>query len=141
MRCGIAEIEIDFAAYDVVHNDVLAWRTKSQRALVFKDVTGILKFFQVALVKFCAFALQIRSEIAADVRAFVPLEAEPLQPFVNGGHRFLGVSLNVGVFDTQHEFAAVMPRKEPIKQRGTRPADVQIASGRGSETNADIRSH
>ena len=78
MRRRIGEIEIDFAAHDVVDDDVLARRTKSQRTLVFEDVTGILKFLQVALVKFCALTLQIRSEIAADVRTFVPIQAQPL---------------------------------------------------------------
>src|SRR5437667_8023007 len=95
----------------------------------------------MSLVKFRALALQIRPKIAADVRAFAPVQAEPLQPFVNGGHCFLGVSLDVGVFDAQHEFSAMVPRKKPIEQRSACPADVQIASRRGGETNADFRRH
>src|SRR5207247_9776524 len=126
MRCGIAEIEIDFAAYDVVHNDVLAWRTKSQRALVFKDVTGILKFFQVTLVKFCALALQIRTKLAANMRPFVPIQAEPFQTFVNGGHCFLGITLPVSVFNSLHEFFSVMSRKQPVEQCSARAANVEI---------------
>ena len=77
MRCRIAEIEIDFSADKVINHDVLARRTKSHRAVVLENVTGVLKFFQIALVKFGALALQIRSEIAADVRTFVPIESEP----------------------------------------------------------------
>ena len=141
MRCRIAEIEIDSPAHDVIHDHVLARGTKSQRALVFEDVTGVLKSFQIALVQFRALTLQIRSEIAANMRAFIPIQAEPLQSFVNRCHRFLGVSFDVGVFDAQHEFTAVMPRKQPVEQRGARPSNVQVASRRGSETNADFRSH
>ena len=80
MRRRIAEIEIDSAAHDVVHDDVLARRPKSQRALVFENVTGVLKFFQVTLVKFSAFALQIRSEIPTDLRAFIPIDPSHSNP-------------------------------------------------------------
>ena len=99
MRGRIAEVEIDSPANDIIDDDVLARRTKPHRALVFKDVTGVLQFFQVTLVEFSAFTLQVRSEIAADVRAFVPVQAQPFQAFVDRGHRFLGVSLDIGVFD------------------------------------------
>src|SRR5437667_12892934 len=95
----------------------------------------------MSLVKFRALALQIRPKIASDVRAFAPVQAEPLQPFVNGGHCFLGVALDVGVFDAEHEFSAMVPRKKPIEERSARPADVQMASRRGGETNADFRAH
>ena len=104
-------------------------------------MTCILKFFEVALVQFRALTLQIRSEIAADVRTFVPVQAEPFKPPVNGGHRFLGVPLDIGVFDAQNEFAAVMARKQPVEQCGARTADVQISSRRGGKPNADVRSH
>src|SRR5438045_4524190 len=78
MRRRIAKIEIDSAAHDVIHDDVLARRTKSQRALVLEDVTGILKLFQVALVTFRSLTLQVRSEFAARMRAFVPVEPQTL---------------------------------------------------------------
>ena len=48
---GIGEIEIDFAADKIIDNDVLARRTKSERARVLKDMTGVLQLFQIALVK------------------------------------------------------------------------------------------
>jgi len=44
----------------------------------------------------------------------------------------------VGVFNAQNEFAAVMPRKEPVEKRRARAADVEIASRRVSETDADF---
>jgi hypothetical protein len=78
VRRWIAEIEVNFAANDVIDDDVLAWRTKSQGALVVEDVSGILKLLQVALVKLCSLTLQVRSEFAAGVRPFVPIQAKPL---------------------------------------------------------------
>jgi hypothetical protein len=59
----------------------------------------VLKFLQVTLVKFCAFALQIRPELAANVWTFIPIQVQPFQSFVDGGHRFLGVAFHIGVFD------------------------------------------
>src|SRR4029077_8064603 len=50
MRAWIGEIEIDFTADEIVHDDVLPWRTEAQRALVFEDVATILKFLQVTFV-------------------------------------------------------------------------------------------
>ena len=111
MGGGIAEIEIDSAGDDVVYDDVFARRPESQRALVLENVTGVLKFIQVTLVEFCALALQVRSVVAADMRTFVPVQAEPFKPPVNGDHRFLGIALRIRVFNAQNEFAAVMARK------------------------------
>src|SRR5947208_10222899 len=126
MRCGIAEIEIDPAADEIVNHDVLARRTKSQSSLIFEDMTSILKLVEVALVEFCALALQVRSEISAHMRAFIPIEAEPLQSFVNCGHGLLGVARPVGVLDAQNESAAVMSCEEPIKKRRTRTTNMEI---------------
>src|SRR5256885_15105941 len=141
MRVGIAEIEIDFSADQIIDNNMLARRTKPHRALVLENVTGVLKFFQVTLVEFGAFALQIRSEISATGRAFVPIKPEPLQPFVDCRHAFFDVPRSISIFDAQHEFAAVMAREEPIEQRGARATDVQKAGGRGGETDADFAGH
>src|SRR5579885_2953802 len=137
----IGEIEIDFAANDVVHNHVFARRTKSHCSLVFEDMPGVLELFQVALVKYRALALQIRSELAADMGAFIPIQPQPFQPLIDGGHRFLRVALAVGILDAQHEFSAVMPCKQPVKQGGARAADMQIPGRRWSKTNAYFSAH
>ena len=100
---------------------------EAKRAGVFENVTGILKFFQVTLVKFCAFTLQIRPELAADARPFVPRQPQPFQSFVDGGHRFLGVALHISVFNAQQKLAAGFFGVEPIEKRRARRADVQIA--------------
>ena len=55
MRARIGEIEIDLAADEIVDNDVLARRTEAQRALVFENVAGVLKFLSDSARKFrCA---------------------------------------------------------------------------------------
>ena len=73
MRAGIGEIEIDFAADKIVHDHVLTRRAETQRARVFEDVARVLKLLEVAFVNFGALALKVRTEITADVRAFIPV--------------------------------------------------------------------
>src|SRR5437762_1700258 len=69
----VRKIEIDFAANEIINHDMLAGRTKPQRALIVEDVTGILQFLQITLVNFVALTLKIRPEISADVRPFIPI--------------------------------------------------------------------
>src|SRR5215472_18285443 len=107
---------------------MLPRRPKPQCSLICIDMTGVLKSFQVMLVKFCAFALQVRAKLATNMRPFVPIQAEPFQTFVNGGHCFLGIALRVSVFNAQHEFASVTPRKQPVEQCRARAANVEITS-------------
>src|SRR6202045_5564079 len=63
MGARIGEIEIDFAADEIVDDNVLPWRTEPQRNLIFKNMAGVLKFFSVALVDFSALALKGRTQI------------------------------------------------------------------------------
>src|SRR5205823_3569372 len=137
----ICEIEVDFAADDVIEHRVLTRRAKAERARIFKNVARTPKLFQIPLVNIRSFALQIRSEISAGMRAFIPIETEPAQPFINRGGGFFSIARSIGVLDAQNEFAAVMSREEPIEKGCTCAADVEIASGRGGETDADFGIH
>ena len=81
---------------------MLPRRTEAQRALVFKDVATVLKFLQVTFVDLSALTLKIGTEIPADVGAFIPIQSEPFEAFVNRGCGFLGIALQIGIFDSQH---------------------------------------
>src|SRR5204863_3582438 len=98
MRSGIGKIEIDFPANEMVHDHVYARRTKTKRALVFENVAGVLKFFQITLVNISALTLKVGTHISADMRAFVPIDSEPFKPLINRGRGFFGVALEVSVF-------------------------------------------
>src|SRR5437588_13075736 len=104
MRARIRKIEIDFPADDVIDKHVLAWRSESQRPRIFENASTLLKFLQIAFVNLRSLALQIRSKISAHIRTLVPITTEPLQPFVNRRHRFLGVARPCGVLDAQLGF-------------------------------------
>src|SRR5205814_2036691 len=141
MGAWICEIEIDFAADDVIDHHVLTRRAKTERARVFENMAGVLKLFQIPLVNIRSLALQIRSEISAHMRTFIPIEAEPAQSFINRGGCFFGIARSISVLDAQNEFAVVVSREEPIEKGRTCAADVEIASGRGGKTDADFGSH
>ena len=85
-----------------------------------------------------AVALAIGRVLAADVGAFVPVDAHPLQIFEQLAFEARLAALDIGVFNAQHHHAARLPREQPVEQRGAGIADVQLAGGRGSEANADL---
>ena len=90
-------------------------------------------------IPIAALGLKIRRVRSADERAFVPVEAEPSHPVEDPFDHLLRRSLDVGVFDPQHEHAAVPARVEPVEERRAGAADVEVAGGRGSEPDANCR--
>ncbi len=67
---------------------------------------------------------------------FVPVEAQPAQPFEDGLHAGLGVALDIGVVEAQHHGSVVMAGIEPIEDEGAGAAHMQKAGGRGRKTDA-----
>ena len=67
----------------------------------------------------------------------VPVQPKPFQALVNRLHDVIGGTLAVGILDTQQEFSAVMPRKQPVEQRGADTSDMEEPGGRGGETGDD----
>ncbi len=90
-----------------------------------------------ALVVLQTLRLEVGAVGAADLGAFVPVEAEPAEPFEDGiegaGHE-AGL---VGVFDAQDELSALMTGEEPVEEGGADVADVGHAGRAGSETDAN----
>src|SRR5262249_43156752 len=81
--------------------------------------------------------LDVGCKGAANIGAFIPVEACPAQPVHDAiERRFLG-TLTVCVLDTQDELAAMPTSKHPVELGGTHAADVQIAGWRGRESDAD----
>ena len=64
----------------------------------------------------------------------VPVQPHPGHAIEDGGHRFGGGALAVGVFDAQEKSAAGVAGIEPIEQSGAGATDMQHAGGRGRET-------
>src|SRR5688572_28303040 len=80
--------------------------------------------------------LTIGPDIPARLYALIPLQSHPPQVVGDRQFGFAGGPLHVSVFDPQDEGAAVMPRQQPVEQRRTRVADVQVTGRRWGESNS-----
>src|SRR5579864_1321289 len=80
-------------------------------------------------IDFQPIGLSIGTVCAANIGTFVPIEPQPFQILEQRSLETRFTALNVGVLDAQHHRAALLPRKEPVEQRGTGIADVQMSGG------------
>ena len=84
-----------------------------------------------------ALGLAIRAVGAADVGAFVPVEAEPAQGVEDhllGGGDEAGA---VGVLDAEDELAAALAGVDEVEQADVGGANVRVAGGRRGDADAD----
>src|SRR5581483_10882428 len=84
-----------------------------------------------------ALGLTVGRVRAFDAGTFVPVNAEPQQVFHQLFFMANFAAVKVCIFNTQQERTAVMPREEPVVERGTRIAHVKETGGRRSKTNAE----
>ena len=100
-------------------------------------MAGGQQFIDGGLITIGPLRLIIRRVRPADLRAFVPIDAQPAQPVQDRRQRLLDVPLLVGVVDPQDELPAVLPGEQPAKKRGANAADVKISGRTGCESSAD----
>ena len=88
-------------------------------------------------VDFGALGLTVRTVGASDVRAFVPVESEPVERvedlLLGGGDE----ACTVCIFNTQDELAAALPGIDEVEQADVGGANVRIAGGGGGDADAD----
>ena len=70
-------------------------------------------------INFQTVGLAIRSVRAADIGAFVPVQAEPLEIGNELIFKAGFAAFDVGIFDAQHHGAAIVPGEKPVEQSGT----------------------
>ena len=95
------------------------------------------QFVRIPLVDVPALALPVRAMRAADVRALVPLDAEPAQGVVD---LLLGLPRRtqlVGVLDAQDELTAVLTREAQVEQRDVCGTDVRVARRRRGDASTN----
>ena len=132
-------------------------RQIATRADVLSDLAGL---FRVILVRFAAEAviraalfaqelrilaeqlaplgLHIRPHRAADVGAFVVIEAAFGHRLVDHVDRTLDQTALIGVFDAENELAVMAAGNEPCIERRAQIADVHIARGARRKARADL---
>ncbi len=72
------------------------------------------------------------------VRAFIPVEAQPVHAIHDGFDSFRRGALQIRIFNAQHELALVVTGKEPGVKCGTSATYMQIASRAGREACFDF---
>ncbi len=66
----------------------------------------------------------------------VPAELEPLETFVDGIERNLGVPFEVSIVDAKNYRAAVLASVEPVEDESSRAANVKVPGRRRRKTDA-----
>src|SRR6185436_6809850 len=74
----------------------------------------------------------------ADLRALVPVHAQPTQRVQDGGVALHAVACGVGVLDPEHEVATHVPGVGPVEERRPNQSDVWGAGGRRAEPDPDV---
>ncbi len=106
-------------------------------AIAWIDKTGVEQALKVEVVGVLTLALNIGRVRTANVRAFVPVEAKPVEVLK---HTFSGAGANawaVEVFDAQDKLTADDAGEKPGKQGGAQVAKVQITGGTGRIATAN----
>ena len=102
-------------------------------------VAGLLQLLERSCVGVEALRLQVRAVRAADLRALVPVEAEPAHGPDDEVDVFLGGALGVGILDAQDELAAHGAGKRPVVDGSAGTADMQLARRRRGKANTNFR--
>lgn len=100
------------------------------RAIAFIRSAVFQHFVDHAVIAVKTFGLEIR--------AFIPVQIQPVHAIHNRVDSFLSGTLEIGVFDTQHKLTAKVAGKEPGIECGTGATDVQIAGRAWGKTGFDF---
>src|SRR5215469_3261609 len=96
---------------------------------------------RVLAIDFEAVGLAIGAEWAAEVRAFVPIQAQPSQI----GDKLIFeagfAAVDVSVFDAEHHGSTLVAHKKPIEERSAGIADMKVAGRGWSEADTDVLGH
>src|SRR6185437_5641218 len=84
-----------------------------------------------------ALGLAVWAVRSADLGTLIPLQAHPAQRVEQRAVGRLGVAGRVGVFDAEHERAAVVAREGIVEQGRAHHADMGVAGGGWGEADAD----
>ncbi len=91
----------------------------------------------VLLVDLATFALPVRTVRTADVRAFGPGDAQPVQRIENLLFGLTGRAQLIGVFDPQDELTAMLLGEAVVEQGDVGGANVGIPSRRWRDASAN----
>ena len=136
---GVFAVHFDMAVDHVVEDQFLAGRDfEEDGAVLLVGLALVEQLLSVFLIEVHALRLPVGAEVAALVRALVPLKPHPAQAVHDGLFVLLGRAFEVRILDAQHKGAARMSGPEPVEERRMRAAYVQRACGAGCESRANF---
>lgn len=107
------------------------WRVEGDVGL-----SSIEQQFDIFLIDVAAFALSVGAVFSAEADTFVKLYAEPSERLEDIVFRAGNEAVGVGVFDAEHEVAAVLACKEIVIEGCADTSDVQRSGGAGCEAHS-----
>ena len=96
---------------------------------------------EVGVIDALTLTLKIGAKITTDFRALIPVDPQPAQSIKDRLTSRFGVARFVGVLNAEDEFAAAIPRIEPVEQGSAGTADVEVTGWGWGKTNANRRCH
>src|SRR2546421_12505873 len=88
-----------------------------------------------------AVGLPVGAVGATNVRAFIPIQAKPLQIVQKLGFVAGFAALQISIFYPQNKDPSLAPYKKPVEQRSTSIAYMDLSGRRGSEAGANFSCH
>ncbi|CAB4668216.1 unannotated protein [freshwater metagenome] len=85
--------------------------------------------------------LQVRTVLATNFRALIPMQSKPFQSINSCCNVFISNSSCISIFNTEKECSTGMACVCPIKEGGTNISNMKIACWRWCETNFYFLTH
>ena len=132
---GVLALEVEVAVDLVAELQLFARDDLEEyRAVLLVGLALVEKLLHIFLIEVHTLRLAVGAEVAALVRAFVPVEPHPAHAVEDALLVFLRRALHVRVFYAEYERASVPARVQPVEKGRVRAADVQRSRGARRES-------
>ena len=99
------------------------------------------KLVSVFFVQDKTFSLTIRTIRTANINTFIPIHTKPFQCSFNVFFGFTARTFQVGIFNSQNQFAASFASQQPVEKCRTCTANMERASGAGRKSYSYFITH
>src|SRR5688572_16017972 len=72
------------------------------------------------------------------IRPLIPIESQPFHPLDNSFNGFISRPALIRVFDPEYKYPLLLASKQPIKQGGADPSDMEKTGRAGRESDPDL---
>ena len=115
----------------VLHHAWGLGHAKLERSAILIGFARRLQFLQILRIDRSPLTLEVRTLVPGhtpfSIRTFIPIQAQPPHPPKNDIDRLLGIPGLIRVLHPQNKSPPRMTGVEPVKESGSRPANMQKA--------------